>query len=158
MAETRATSYLAIALRRCGRVDAALDAAQTALEAAHRIDSGYYRGHAHAVMGWSRWRRGETEKAENLLNEAFDLWGRVERDGETFADVEFSWLAAWPLCAIKIDRGDAAAAAAHLSWLGAPWERPMTNELGRAVDMALLTPSIETIAAALSFAEAERLL
>ena len=158
MAETRSTSYLAIGLRRCGDVDAALAAAREALELGRRLGEPYYQGHARSVLGWAHWRSGSLTDAEAALEEAIDLWGKVERDGETFANVEFSWLAAWPLCAIAHERGDPVAASGHLAWLGAPWERPMSDELSRAVAMARATPSGETVAAAIELAEAHRLL
>lgn len=158
MAETRSTSYFAIALRRCGDVDAARAAAREALEVGRRLGEPYYQGHARSVLGWAHWRSGRPADAEAALEEAIDLWGRVERDGETFANVEFSWLAAWPLCAIAHGTGDPVAAAGHLAWLGAPWERPMGDELSRAVAMARATPSGETVAAAIELAGANRLL
>ncbi len=158
MAETRSTSYLAIAFRRCGDVDAALAAAREALEVGRRLGEPYYQGHARSVLGWAHWRSGSLTDAAASLEEAIDLWGKVERDGETFANVEFSWLAAWPLCAIAHGRGDPIAASGHLAWLGAPWERPMSDELSRAVAMARATPSSETVAAAIELAEAHRLL
>jgi tetratricopeptide (TPR) repeat protein len=158
MTETRAIAYLAIALRRSGLVEPALRAGIGALDAADRIDDSYYRGHAHAVIGWARWRSGDLVEAERLLNRALDLWGRVDRDGETFANVEFSWLAAWPLCGIAHERTDPVAAAAHLSWLRSPWERPMDAELDRAVEAAMARPDGETVGAALTVAERRRLL
>jgi tetratricopeptide (TPR) repeat protein len=158
MAETRAISYLAIAFRRRGEVDTAFGAGRSALETAGRIDDDYYRGHAQAVIGWAMWRRGQRSEAEAQLTGALDLWGPIERDGETFANVEFSWLAAWPLCAIAHERGDPEAAAARLAWLGAPWERPMGDALAKAVETARATPNAKTIGAALELAGRERLL
>lgn len=158
MAETRAASYLAIALRRCGRVDAAAEAGSTALEIAERLGDTYYQGHAHAVIGWARWRRGQNGEAERMLTQAIELWGPADRDGERFANVEFCWLAAWPLCAISHERGDPVGAVGHLTWLAAPWERPMGDELARAVERARADPSVGVIASALALAEAERLL
>ncbi len=70
MTETRATAYLAIALRRQGLVEQTHQAGLVALEAADRVDDSYYRGHAQAVMGWARWRRGELVEAERHLNRA----------------------------------------------------------------------------------------
>lgn len=158
MAETRATGYLAIARRRSGDVDAALESAIEALDVARQLGETYYQGHALAVLGWAHWRKGAPVDAEEALGRAIELWGLVDRDGETFANVEFSWLAAWPLCAIAHDRGDVSAATGHLAWLDAPWERPMADELGRAVHTARTAPSVETVAAAIEVAEAERLL
>ncbi|MDH3249163.1 MAG: AAA family ATPase [Acidimicrobiia bacterium] len=158
MLEARATAYRAIAHRRVDQVEAALIAAREALLAAERIGDTYYQGHAGSVIGWSHWRLGDIDEAERLLVGAIDLWGEVEHEGDTFANVEFSWLAAWPLCAIAHRRGDTVGAVDRLSWLDAPWERPMSEPVRRAVETARADPTEATVADALAAAASEYLL
>ncbi|MFP5332709.1 MAG: ATP-binding protein, partial [Acidimicrobiia bacterium] len=146
----RALAYRAIALRRLGRVDEAATAARDALEAAERIGSDYYVGHALAVMCWVAWRRGEPGCAE-YGGRAERAWGTLERDGVRGLNCEFAWLAAWPLAASASDRGDPVGAAEQLRLLLVPWERPMPSDLADLVARAVEDPGL--LAACLRGAE-----
>ena len=158
MLEARSTAYLAISLRRASLVDRALAVADDATIVADRVDDRYYRGHADAVLSWAYWRLGDLADAERHGNAAIEHWGSLERPPHRGADVEFAWLAAWPLCAIAAERGDHIAAAAHLSLVSVPWERPMSEALTAAVAVARSDPDPKTVRAALDLAESERLL
>lgn len=158
MLETRSTAYLAIALRRTGLVDRARDAAIEASAVAARVDDRYYLGHAESVLGWAHWRLGDLDESERHARAAIERWGTLERPPHLGVDVEFAWLAAWPLCAIAAARGDDVAAAEHLALVSVPWERPMSPALAAAVAAARESPTTGTVRAALDIAESEHLL
>lgn len=147
----RARAYQAIALRRLGDVDAAADAAEDALAAARSVGSSYYAGHALAVSCWVAWKRGED--CDPLGAEAFDAWGRFERDGVSGLDTEFAWLAVWPRAARALQQGDHTTAASHLGLLFTPWERPLPPDLKELVDAALSADEATPLAAAVEHAE-----
>lgn len=147
----RARAYLAIALRRLGRVDEAEAAAGEALEAARNIDSDYYAGHALAVLCWVAWKRGEDPDA--LGEEACDAWGRLQRDDGSGLDCEFAWLAVWPRAAAALDRNDLTTASKHFSLLLTPWERPMPPDLQMLVASAVARSTPSTVAEAVDRAE-----
>lgn len=152
MLENRAASYLAIAYRRTNQVQRAKEAAEVALRIATEVGDRYYVGHAEAVLGWAEWRSGDPGVAERSLERALDAWGHVEGRGSSGVNVEFAWLAAWPLAAIASEQGDLQAAASHLRLVTVPWERPMPQELERAVTAIESDPTREAIAAALELA------
>ena len=156
--ETRATSYLAIALRRAGRPVEARAAADDALEVAERVGSSYYTGHAKAVRGWADWRLGDRDLAERHLDEAVERWGRIESDGAEGLSTEFAWMAVWPQVAIDVEREAYDEAARRLATLDVPWERPMPHDLAEIVDRARSDPSREVLDRALELAAAHRLL
>ena len=158
MLEVRAASYLAIALRRSGLPDQALEAADTALELARLAASPYYVAHAESVRGWALWRLGDAEAGSRHCRAALEQWGRLERDGFEGADSEFAWMAAWPLCAMARERNEHVEAVEYLSLVEAPWERPMSEDLAEAVARARREPGPETLDRALHLAAEERLL
>lgn len=156
--EVRAASYLAIALRRSGMPDQALEAADTALQLARLAASPYYIAHAESVRGWALWRLGDPKAGARHCRAALEGWGRHERDGFEGADTEFAWLAVWPLCAMATARNEHVEAVEYLSLVEAPWERPMSEALAEAVARARREPGPETLDRALRLAADERLL
>jgi hypothetical protein len=158
MLETRARSYLAIALRRIDEIERSRAVAETASALASRVGDDYYAGHAEAVLGWCDWRTGDVDSAESRLTSAIERWGRLESRGAIGINAEFAWLAAWPLAAIQHARGNHGIAAEHLRLLTVPWERPMDPALEAAVTAATSDPGEGSVAAAIELARERRLL
>ncbi|HEY5650699.1 MAG TPA: hypothetical protein VIW46_04560, partial [Acidimicrobiia bacterium] len=157
MLENRALSYLSIALRRVDDVARARTTADMARALALQVGDSYYVGHAEAVLGWCDLRAGDLESAKTHLVTAIEQWGWIEQRGSRGANVEFGWLAAWPLAAAAVEQGDPATAARHLALITTPWERPMSPELESAVSAAVSDPTMATLNEALALARRERL-
>lgn len=153
----RAKAYLAIALRRLGRVDEAEVAANAAQEAAEVIDSEYYIGHALAVRCWVAWRRNDPA-CDELGAAAYEAWEPLDRDPHHGLNCEFAWLAAWPRAAVAHSRGDLQAAVDHLRLMTTPWERPLPEDLRLLVEQAITTPDPDLVSQALRSAEAHSFL
>lgn len=152
----RARAYLAIALRRLGRVDEAEAAAGEALEAARNIDSDYYAGHSLAVLCWAAWKRGTD--CDELGEQAYEAWGPLERDDGSGLGCEFAWLAVWPRAASALAHNNLVEARDHLGLLLTPWERPMPEELHTAVVEAMSSTDAEPVAEAIEQARSHALL
>jgi hypothetical protein len=137
--ENRARAYHAVALRRAGRVDEAVIAARSSLELATRLEDSYYQGHAHSVLCWADWRRGNGN-CRRTGRMAFEAWGTHQSGENIGLDTEFAWMAVWPLAADARDRYAPEEAQGYLRYLQVPWERPLPAELALAVDTAIGDP------------------
>lgn len=137
--ENRARAYLAIALRRAGRVVEAEEAAKASLDTALGLADSYYQGHAHSVLCWVDWRLG-TRKCRGTGRAAMDAWGTRESDEYKGLGTEFAWLVVWPLAADARQRMDYEEAADYLRLLMVPWERPLPPDLATAVEDAVEDP------------------
>jgi len=157
MLETRAAAYRAVALRRIGAVEETAAAVDEALDIARHVGDDYYQGHALATRSWVRWRSGNLDEAVSDATDALDCWGPLTRGAAAGADVEFAWMAVWPLTAATHALGDDDAVAAHLPLLTVPWERPMSEALTAAVIEAIDDPE-HSIGRALDLAIGEALL
>ncbi|MFZ0492483.1 MAG: AAA family ATPase [Acidimicrobiia bacterium] len=135
MLHNRASAYHAICLRRLARVDEAATAALAARELAGSVDDSYYAGHAEANLAWVAWRTGDFDAARRHGEAAYESWGPLVRGDTEGLNVEFAFLAAWPMLAISLD--EEGEARRHLEYLRVPWERTMPPDLDRAIDMAL---------------------
>jgi serine/threonine protein kinase len=94
----RALIYLAVGLRRLGRVVDTETVASDALAAAERARITPYIGAAQAHLAWVSWRSGKLDRAITLAEQARDWWKRG-----THVYV-FRWKAVLPLLAIHNDR------------------------------------------------------
>lgn len=153
----RAGSYLAVALRRAGRMEAARAAALASLELSTSVGSEYYRGHALATLCWVAWRTGDPAH-EQLGRQAYQAWGRHSTPGFEGLETEFAWMAVWPLAAGAHSHGATEEAVAHLQHLLVPWERPMPPDLAGAVKVAVETRTDEPIAGCIEAARQHMLL
>ncbi len=153
----RAAAYLAVALRRAGRVEEARRAARAALEVSTEVGNDYYRGHSLATLCWVAWQTGESG-IDDLGHQAYEAWGDHSTPGYEGLQTEYAWMAVWPLAAAAHARGDLKQAVAHLRNVVVPWERPMPPDLAAVVDAALDSCSAETLAECFDLARRHQLL
>src|SRR6478735_3962911 len=87
LAQTR--TYLALAHRRCGNVEAAEAAARAAFISADRINSAGYRGAALASLSWVSWKRGEIKACDRTAREARTCWreGALRHPFQAFLNI-----------------------------------------------------------------------
>jgi len=135
MLHNRALAYHAICLRRLARVEETAATALAARELAGSVDDSYYAGHAEANLAWVAWRTGDFDAARRHGEAAYASWGPLVRGDAEGLNVEFAFLAAWPMLAISLD--EEGEARRHLEYLRVPWERTMPPDLDRAIDLAL---------------------
>ncbi|MEM9558137.1 MAG: protein kinase [Acidobacteriota bacterium] len=94
--ETAARSYLALAARRRGEVDATADAALALVD--ERDVGALYAGLAHALLAWVAWRRGDHPEVDRQGREAMATWNRAS------SAFPFQWTALLPLIAAGVER------------------------------------------------------
>jgi eukaryotic-like serine/threonine-protein kinase len=102
----RAATYLAIAQRRLGHVQACRDWARAALEESRLSGIRGYTGAAHACLGWVAWRQDSVAAALDCFAEAqASWWHKRDRPGaRTRDEFPFQWLAHLPLLVIHASR------------------------------------------------------
>jgi tetratricopeptide (TPR) repeat protein len=135
MLHNRASAYHAVCLRRLTRVEETAAAALAARELAGSVDDSYYAGHAEANLAWVAWRTGDFDAARRHGEAAYESWGPLARGDHEGLNVEFSFLAAWPMIAVALETKEDVRR--HLQYLRVPWERTMPSDLDREIDCAL---------------------
>ncbi|HYQ01866.1 MAG TPA: AAA family ATPase [Polyangiaceae bacterium] len=124
---SRALTYLTIAYRRLGEVDATLSVGERALRAAEGARLAPYIGATLACLAWASWRQGGLIKAERRLQEARGWWNSSGHD------FPFRWVAILPDLDIDVRRGDFPRVYASLLELQQPNQQTLPGELGEAL-------------------------
>jgi DNA-binding SARP family transcriptional activator/predicted ATPase len=97
--EIRSLSYLAVAHRKRGLVEAAAGTANETVDAARRSGMLEYVGQATATMAWVAWRRGNLERANEL---AVTAWETMRSAWQMPA---IAWMPLWPLLGVAVREG-----------------------------------------------------
>ena len=126
----RALIYLALGLRRLGRVVDTETVASDALAAAERARITPYIGAAQAHLAWVSWRSGNLDRAITLAEQARDWWKRG-----THVYV-FRWKAVLPLLAIHNDREQLSSLREDLEDLLHPSQQVFPDEMQEELSRA----------------------
>jgi DNA-binding SARP family transcriptional activator len=131
--QARCLTYLTIAARQLGEVDAASDYVGQSFDVAVRARMPEYIALARANESWIAWRAGEWQRASECGAAALTLWKEVD---SSHVRHPFKWTALWPLIAMAVDENALHTALEYLHILtGADQQRipetlcPLINQI-----------------------------
>jgi class 3 adenylate cyclase/tetratricopeptide (TPR) repeat protein len=104
---SRSLTYLMVAARKRGDVDAAREAIGPVIERAREASLPEYEAMAIANRAWIAWRRGEEQKAATDARAALGMWEELP------VRYFFDWMALWPLAAMALAAGRIEEAVEH---------------------------------------------
>jgi tetratricopeptide (TPR) repeat protein len=96
---SRSLTYLMVAARKRGDVDAVRDAIGPVIERAREASLPEYEAMAIANRAWVAWRSGEEQMAATDAQAALDMWEGLP------VRYFYDWMALWPLVAMALASG-----------------------------------------------------
>jgi class 3 adenylate cyclase/tetratricopeptide (TPR) repeat protein len=104
---SRSLTYLMVASRKRGDVDAVREAIGPVIERAREASLPEYEAMALANRAWVAWRTGEEEQAAADAQAALDIWEKLP------VRYFYDWMALWPLLAMALASGHVGEAVEH---------------------------------------------
>ena len=127
----RSLTYLMVADRKRGDVDAVRKAIGTVIERAREASLPEYEAMAIANRAWVEWRMGEEEAAATDATAALEMWKRLP------VRYFFDWMALWPLVAMALASGRFEAAAEYARRMLPPPQQLLQEPARTLVDSAV---------------------
>jgi class 3 adenylate cyclase len=127
-AEVRALAYFAVLRRRQGLVDEAVSLSEQAKALADAANMPVYVSTGDANLAWAAWRRRELDTAIELGERALAGLDRAS------ARSPFFWIAALPLAAACLSRGDFTRGAEHLARMTRRDQQMLSSDLMAAIE------------------------
>ena len=132
---SRALTYLMVAARLRGDLEAAEVLIEPVRQAAREAGLPEYEATAAATAAWACWRRGSRDGAEAAAREALETWQRLPNR------YFFDWMACLPLVAASLAAGDVAAAVRWAAPVLAETQQPLPEALAAEVHGAVSAAS-----------------
>jgi len=129
--QSRSLTYLMVADRIRGDVDAVRNAIDTVIERARKAALAEYEAMAIANRAWVAWRRGDEETAATDALAALDMWGRLP------IRYFFDWMALWPLVAMALGSRQIDQAAEYARGMLPPPQQLLQEPVRTLVDSAV---------------------
>jgi len=127
----RSLTYLMVADRKRGDVDAVREAIGSVIERAREASLPEYEAMAIANRAWVAWRMGEEEAAATDAAAALEMWKRLP------VRYFFDWMALWPLVAMALASGRVEAAAEYARRMLPPPQQLLQEPARTLVDRAV---------------------
>ncbi len=124
--QARCLTYLTVACRQCGQIDAARQYAARSAQVAIAAQMPEYVGTAKANQAWIAYREGDSFRTKELGRAAFAAWHELP---PSHASLPFQWLALVPLIAVAFDERRLSAAVDDVRRLLDPAQQPMPDAL-----------------------------
>jgi class 3 adenylate cyclase/tetratricopeptide (TPR) repeat protein len=128
---SRSLTYLMVADRKRGDVDAVRKAIGPVIQRAREASLPEYEAMAIANRAWVEWRTGEEEAAAADAAAALDMWQRLP------VRYFFDWMALWPLVAMALAAGETETAAEYARGMLPPPQQLLQEPVRTLVDSAV---------------------
>jgi tetratricopeptide (TPR) repeat protein len=127
----RSLTYLMVADRKRGDVNAVRKAIGSVIERAREASLPEYEAMAIANRAWVEWRMGEHEAAVTDAAAALEMWKRLP------VRYFFDWMALWPLVAMALASGRVEAAAEYARGMLPPPQQLLQEPVRALVESAV---------------------
>jgi DNA-binding SARP family transcriptional activator len=134
--QARCLTYLTIATRQLGEVDAASDYVAQSFDIAVRARMPEYIALARANESWVAWRAGDWQRARESGCAALTLWKEVD---SSHARHPFKWTALWPLIAVAVNENTLHTALEYLHILTSADQQRVPEALCLLIDQIVLS-------------------
>jgi len=128
---SRSLTYLMVAARQRGDVDAVRQAIGPVIERAREASLPEYEAIAIANRAWVAWRSGEEQKATTDAQAALEMWGGLP------VRYFYDWMALWPLVAMALASGKVEEAAEHARGMLPPPQQLLQEPVRTLVNKAI---------------------
>ena len=128
---SRSLTYLMVAGRKRGDVDAAREAIVSVIERAREASLPEYEAMALANRAWVAWRSGEEGKAVTDAQAALDMWEGLP------VRYFYDWMALWPLLAMALASGRLEEAVAYARRMLPPPQQLLQEPVRALVENAV---------------------
>jgi tetratricopeptide (TPR) repeat protein len=128
---SRSLTYLMVAGRKRGGVDAVREAVSSVIERAREASLPEYEAMALANRAWVAWRSGEEEKAVTDAQAALEMWEGLP------VRYFYDWMALWPLLAMALASGRIEEAVAYARGMLPPPQQLLQEPVRTLVDSAV---------------------
>ena len=128
---SRSLTYLMVAARQRGDVDAVREAIGPVLERAREASFPEYEAMAIANRAWVAWRSGEQQKAATDAQAALGMWEGLP------VRYFYDWMALWPLVAMALASGKVAEAVEHARGMLPPPQQLLQEPVRTLVEDAV---------------------
>jgi eukaryotic-like serine/threonine-protein kinase len=129
--QSRALTYLMVALRKRGDVDGVREAIPAVIERAREASLPEYEAMAIANSAWVAWRSGEQETSAAEAQAALEEWEQLP------VRYPFDWMALWPLLAMALVSQRIAQAAECARRMLPPPQQPLREPARALVEDAV---------------------
>jgi tetratricopeptide (TPR) repeat protein len=129
--QSRARTYLMIAVRKRGDVEGVLEAIPGVIERAREASLPEYEAMAIANRAWVAWRSGEAEEAATDAQAALRIWEELP------VRYIFDWMALWPMVAIALASGRVEEGAEYARGMLPPPQQLLQESAQTLVDSAV---------------------
>ncbi len=130
---SRSLTYLMVAERKRGDVDAVRQAIGSVIAQAREASLPEYEAMAIANRAWVAWRSGEHAKAGTDAQDALDIWKGLP------ARYFYDWMALWPLLAMALAAGRVGEAIEHTRGMLPPPQQLLQEPVQTLVESAIHT-------------------
>lgn len=120
---SRCTTYLLVAARKRGDVQAVTRDAAPVIAAARAAKLPEYEAIALANQAWVAWRTGDHERVVQAGRAALEAWQSLP------IRYWYDWMALWPMAAVAAGRGEWDDAVSHLRSMLAAGQQPLPEPL-----------------------------
>ena len=128
---SRSLTYLMVAARKRGDVDAVREAIGPVIERAREASLPEYEAMAIANRAWVAWRSGEEQKAATDAQAALGMWGGLP------VRYFYDWMALWPLVAMALASGKVEEAVEHARGMLPPPQQLLQEPVRTLVNKAI---------------------
>jgi tetratricopeptide (TPR) repeat protein len=129
--QSRARTYLMIAVRKRGDVEGVREAIPGVIERAREASLPEYEAMAIANRAWVAWRSGEAEEAATDAQAALRIWEELP------VRYIFDWMALWPMVAIALASGRVEEGAEYARGMLPPPQQLLQEPAQTLVDSAV---------------------
>jgi hypothetical protein len=128
---SRSLTYLMVAARKRGDVDAVNKAVGPVIERAREASLPEYEAMAIANRAWVAWRNGEEQKAATDAQTALGMWDGLP------VRYFYDWMALWPLIAMALASGKVEEAVEHSRGMLPPPQQLLQEPVRTLVNKAI---------------------
>ena len=128
---SRSLTYLMVAARKQGDVDAVREAIGPVIDRAREASFPEYEAMAIANRAWVAWRSGDESTAVTDAQAALEMWGGLP------VRYFYDWMALWPLVAVALAAGKVEEAVEHARGMRPPPQQLLQEPVRTMVETAV---------------------